>query len=216
MRLILCTVGYLLVIGCSGPVKPEAPGSILGRLLAMPEVVLPPETPSNRTNQAFIRTRDECLVFKEVRDEWFAIIAFYDHPDVRYSWDGRYHHWERLYEGSLHTLRAESGDSFAFTIHHPYQTSYGPWEQNYEGSMKHQDAQVEFQIRQVGPNMYCEPFEWSMDGGDVRFDPWCGAHLINYQSGGGSLGISSCSTGILHFSASWDACGHGRANYEEW
>ena len=101
----MCAVS-LSIIACSGPLKPEEGSTVLARFSWMPEVVLPPQTQYNRSNPNYLQTRDACRELKAVRDNWYALFAFFDHPETRYSWDGQFH--------SSGSFRWSIGDSLAF------------------------------------------------------------------------------------------------------
>ncbi|GEM_PF-6508466 len=199
----ICAIS-VVIIACSGPVKPEEGSTVLARFLAMPEVGLPPLTQYNRSNPSFLRTREACLELSAVRHNWFAKLAFFDHPEARYRWDGQFHIWERMGTRAVRTLRIAEGDTlWCYISDAPGNEAY------YTGFLRETEAGTSFSIglSRYLSEYYHGSFHWGIDDIAVRISDENGYGCVDSLYGGGFITRSEqC---ILAFWAQWDAYGHG-------
>ncbi len=179
---------------------------MLGLWLAMPEVVLPPETPENRDNPAFKHTLEVCRSFERNLGFDLDEIAFFNHPEARYSWNGTDHIWERLSEtGCLCRLVITPGDSLRCDALSPF---FCEVESHLRGFLLRDGSEMSLRLVASHYQHYQHQWlRWHRSEQATTFVNSIGYVLVDSLNAGSRLTFDD---GVNPpFDAWWDESGHG-------
>ncbi len=206
------SIALSLSCACSSPTRQLSPEEVLYRLLSIPSIPLPPETPENEDNPAFLVTLRYCQSVargrKESFDSYFETLIEEEVPSEAHD-DTLF--WEKSWADSYWTLWVVPSDTLVYRIDYRTYSYY-----------------IEGWIAPGGKSGAIESLTWGYVwatneagvGWEYRSTSGMSCDVADSTNGGGYIDVADVGIPFpiyTHiFNAHWDAFGHGTSTEGDW
>lgn len=209
---LVVSIALSISCACSSPTRQLSPEEVLYRLLSIPNIPLPPETPENADNPAFLTTLHCC---QSVARDRKALYDWHIEALIEEEVPSEAHNdtlfWGKPWADSNWTLWVVPSDTLVYRI-------------DYHAYSYHIEGWVAPGGKFGAIESHTRGYEWITNEAGVRWEyRWFNGmsyDLADSTNGGGYLDVADVGIPFpiyTHiFNAHWDAFGHGTSTKGDW